>query len=64
MSNDPELPEDQREFLLPSDSKFRPDIKCMLENNMIMADKEKHELEEAQRKDKHLRQAAAKKRDK
>jgi hypothetical protein len=34
MINDPSVPEEQREFLLPSDSRFRPDIKYMLEKNM------------------------------
>lgn len=41
--------------MLPSDSGNRPDIKCMLEKNMDEAEKCKHEMEELQRRDKHIR---------
>ena len=62
--NDENLPEELKEPILASDSRFRPDIKFMLEKDMDQAEKEKHQLEEVQRKDKHLRQKAAQLRDK
>lgn len=62
--NDETLREEHREFLLPSDSSQRPDIKHMIEKTFDQAEKEKHTLEEQQRKDKHLRQQAEKLRNK
>ena len=53
--NDDSLNPEYREYLLESDSSTRPDIKCMIENNFEQADKEKHILEELQRKDKAMR---------
>lgn len=62
--NDETLKEEHREFLLPSDSSQRPDLKQMLTKTFDQAEKEKHELEELQRKDKRLRQQAEKLRNK
>jgi hypothetical protein len=60
LPNDQSLPEELKEFMLPSDSRFRPDIQHMLSGNMDEAEKEKLKLEEVQRNDKHLRSKAEK----
>lgn len=53
-----------REILLPSDSGNRPDIQHMLEKNFDEAERRKNEMEELQRRDKHLRSQAEKARGK
>ena len=47
MINDKERVEERlREFLLPSDSQLRPDMKPLKDKNFEEAEKAKHELEE------------------
>ncbi len=41
--------DEQKEYLLPSDSMHRPDLKCMIDLDFESAEREKHELEQRQR---------------
>lgn len=55
MSNDDKVPEQAREFLLPSDSQLRADMGPLKAKNFEEAEKQKFDLEELQRKDKRNR---------
>lgn len=62
LPNSDRVRDDLRECLLPSDSSYRPDLKALIEKDMLKAEKEKNELEVVQRRDKHLRQECEKQR--
>lgn len=51
------VPERLRDYLLPSDSQLRPDMGPLKAKDFDLAEKNKHELEEQQRRDKKLRHA-------
>jgi hypothetical protein len=55
MVNDETLPDEMKEFLLPSDSYLRPDHPPMRNKEFDDAEREKQLLENIQRKDKKMR---------
>lgn len=60
LPTDPTVPAELKDFLLPSDSQLRADMGPLKAKDFEDAEKQKFAMEELQRKDKKLRQQAAK----